>query len=307
MIPYIHVPDLHVGPVPLHPFGILVATGVLVGTSITTRRARTLGYDVLKLNSFVTWMLVAAFVLSHILDSLFYHWDEVVRRPWSILMLWEGLSSFGGFVGAVVGIMLWKYVDMEDGRPRVRPRALPILPFADLVLSVFPIGWAFGRAGCSTVHDHPGARATADSLLAVSWPLRPGDGEVTKIAFIELIRGHGPRFDLGLLELLFTIVLAASFALTWRRRLAIGTYVVVSGLAYAPVRFAMDFLRIPEAEGGDTRYGTLTPAQWACIVLFAYSAGMISYVRRLRKRGTDITAGLRSSVLEAPASAKAAA
>ena len=58
MVPYIHVPDLHIGPLPLHPFGILVATGVLVGTSITTRRARKLGYDVVQLNSFITWMLV---------------------------------------------------------------------------------------------------------------------------------------------------------------------------------------------------------------------------------------------------------
>ena len=58
MIPYIHVPDLHIGPLPLHPFGILVATGVLVGSSVATHRARTLGYDLVKLNSFVTWMLV---------------------------------------------------------------------------------------------------------------------------------------------------------------------------------------------------------------------------------------------------------
>ena len=93
MIPYIHVPDLHVGPLPLHPFGILVATGVLVGTSITTRRAQNLGYDVVKLNSFVTWMLVSAFLLSHVLDSIFYHWDEVVRAPWSLLLPWTGLSS----------------------------------------------------------------------------------------------------------------------------------------------------------------------------------------------------------------------
>ena len=42
MIPYIHVPDLHVGPLPLHPFGILVATGVLIGTALATRRARLL-------------------------------------------------------------------------------------------------------------------------------------------------------------------------------------------------------------------------------------------------------------------------
>jgi phosphatidylglycerol:prolipoprotein diacylglycerol transferase len=304
MVPYIHVPDLHIGPLPLHPFGILVATGVLIGTSVTARRARTLGYDVVQLNSFVTWMLVSAFVLSHILDSLFYHWDEVVKAPWSVLMLWEGLSSFGGFVGAVVGIVLWKYFVVDDVWPHIRKQPAPILPFADLVLSVFPIGWAFGRAGCSTVHDHPGARATADTLLAVAYPRHAGDGTVTKFGFIELIQGHDPRFDLGLLEFLFTVILAICFALTWRRRLAIGTYVIASGLAYAPVRFAMDFLRIPQNDGGDTRYGDLTPAQWACIVLFAYAVVMIFYVRRLQAKGIDLSQSLRERP-EAPEGAKA--
>jgi phosphatidylglycerol:prolipoprotein diacylglycerol transferase len=284
-----------------------VATGVLIGTSITARRATKLGYDVVQLNSFVTWMLVSAFVLSHVLDSIFYHWDEVVRRPWSVFMLWEGLSSFGGFVGAVVGIVAWKYFVIDDVWPRRRKYPAPILPFADLVLSVFPIGWAFGRAGCATVHDHPGARATADTLLAVAWPRHPGDGTVTKIGFIELIQGHDPRFDLGFLEFVFTVFIAICFALTWRRRLPIGTYVIASGLAYAPVRFAMDFLRIPQNDGGDTRYGALTPAQWSCIALFLYSFSMIFYVRRLQAKGIDLSKSLKDPSRDPTAGVKAPA
>jgi phosphatidylglycerol:prolipoprotein diacylglycerol transferase len=300
MVPYIHIPDLHIGPLPLHPFGILVATGVLVGTSITAKRATKLGYDVVQLNSFVTWMLVSAFILSHILDQFFYHWDEVVRRPWSVFMLWEGLSSFGGFIGAVVGIVLWKYFVIDEVWPRRRAQPAPLLPFADLVLSVLPVGWAFGRAGCASVHDHPGARATADTLLAVAYPRHPGDGTVTKFGFIELIQGHDPRFDLGFLEFLFTVFLAICFALTWRRKLPIGTYVIVTGLAYAPVRFAMDFLRIPATDGGDTRYGDLTPAQWSCIALFVYSFLMIFYVRRQQARGIDTTLPLREHRTDGP-------
>jgi phosphatidylglycerol:prolipoprotein diacylglycerol transferase len=307
MIPYIYVPDLHIGPVPLHPFGLLVATGVLVGTSVTTRRARGFGYDVNQLNSFVTWMLVAAFLLSHVLDSLFYHWDEVVKSPWSLLLPWTGLSSFGGFLGAVVGIVLWKYLVIDEVWPKVRSRPAKVLPFADLVASVLPIGWAFGRAGCATVHDHKGARTTAETLLAVAYPLHPRDGVVTKIGFIQLIAGHDPRFDLGLLELLFTIVLATCFALTWRRRLLPGTYIIVTALAYAPVRFAMDFLRVPEREGGDTRYAGLTPAQWSCMVLFVFGLAMIPYVRRLRARGGDPADGLRAGPPDREAEANAPA
>jgi phosphatidylglycerol---prolipoprotein diacylglyceryl transferase len=307
MVPYIHVPDLHIGPLPLHPFGLLVATGVLVGTSVTTKRAEKLGYDLVQLNSFVTWMLVTAFILSHVLDELFYHWEEVVARPLSLVMFWQGLSSFGGFFGAVVGIVLWKYFVVDRNRLRWRPKPMPLLPFADLVLSVLPLGWMFGRTGCATVHDHPGARAAADTLLAVAYPacypcrvsqgmltdLRP-DETVSRLGFIEFIHGHEPRFDLGFLELLFTIVLAASFAITWRRKLPTGTYVIATALAYAPVRFVMDFLRVPDTLGGDTRYAGLTPAQYGCIALFVFGVAMIPYVRRLAASGVDAGRLLRA-------------
>ena len=299
MIPYIHVPDLHLGPVPLHPFGILVATGVLLGTAVTTRRARTLGYDLVKLNSFVTWMLVTAFVLSHVLDSLFYHWDEVVKRPWSVIMLWEGLSSFGGFFGALAGIVLWKYFWIDGWIPKLRDKPHPILPFADLVMSVLPLGWMFGRMGCSSVHDHLGATAPPGTWIAVEAPLDARDENGIHLGPIELIHGHHLRFDLGLLEMLFTVLLTVSFALTWRRRLPLGSYVVATALAYSPVRFAMDFLRIPQSEGGDTRYLGLTPAQYGCIALFLFGFAMIFYMRRLKKNGVDLVQSVRAPAPEA--------
>lgn len=314
MIPYVRIPDGHIGPLPLHPFGILVATGVLLGTAVTTRRARSFGWDLVKLNSFLTWMLVSAFVLSHVLDSLFYHWSEVVREPWSIVMLWTGLSSFGGFIGAAVGIVLWKYLEIDGGRLRVRPQPAPLLPFADLVLSVLPLGWMFGRMGCSSVHDHPGAFATSDSALAVAFPAHPmanplpaSDGTVTHIGFIELIHGHVPRYDMGLLELMFTVILTACFALTWLRRPPLGSYVIATALSYAPVRFVMDYFRQPESDGGDTRYLGMTPAQYCCIALFLFGVGMIFYVRKLRASGVDLTESVRVAAPEPPEAARAPA
>jgi phosphatidylglycerol:prolipoprotein diacylglycerol transferase len=272
---------------------------------MTTRRARTLGWDVNKLNSFVTWMLISAFLLSHVLDSLFYHWDEVVKSPLYIIKFWEGLSSFGGFVGAAVGIGLWRYLIIENGRLRVRPQPQPILPLADLVLSCLPIGWMFGRAGCASVHDHPGARTTADTFLAVAYPTHDGDGVVTKLGFIELIQGHAPRFDLGLLEFFFTVILAASFALTWHKRPRIGSYAIATALAYAPVRFAMDFLRNPANENGDTRYAGLTPAQYGCVGLFLVGIWLIFYVRSLRARHIDLSLSVRAPPPEPEATAPA--
>ena len=319
MIPYIHVPDLKIGPLTLHPFGLLVATGVILGTWLATRRARQRGLDLDKLNSFITWMLVAGFLGGHMLDQLFYHWPEFVKRPWSIFLLYEGLSSFGGFIGAFIGITLWKYFEAVQGPaipllgitlPKVRKRevVMPILPFADLILSVFPVAWVFGRSGCSVVHDHPGMKAEAGSLLAVAFGrperiqklLSIGSGD------LELRWGNAPQFDLGLLELMFTIILASLLALTWNKKLATGSYVVATSLCYAPVRFAMDFLRVRDVDQADPRFGGLTPAQWMCVALFLFGLYMAYKVRQIKASGRDpqdmvaVQGGLRPSLREPP-------
>lgn len=307
MIPYIHVPDLKLGPLTLHPFGLLVATGVIIGTWLATLRAKQRGLDLEKLNSFITWMLVAGFLGGHMLDQIFYHPRELLHRPWSLFLLWEGLSSFGGFTGALIGIVLWKYFEaVSIGRipllgftiPKFKKRAqvMPILPFADLILSVFPVAWVFGRSGCSVVHDHPGMKAEPGSLFAVACQIPcHTPTRVEKLASLgtgdlDLRWGTVAQFDLGLLEMMFTVVLASMLALTWRRKLTTGSYVAATALAYAPVRFAMDFLRVMPIKAddqADPRYGALTPAQWSCVALFVFGLVMVRKVWAIRESGQD--------------------
>jgi phosphatidylglycerol:prolipoprotein diacylglycerol transferase len=145
------------------------------------------------------------------------------------------------------------------------------------------VAWIFGRSGCTVVHDHPGARAELGAFLSVEY----GRGPSEHFGPIELIHGAAPQYDLGLLELLFTIVIAGLLALTWHKKLATGTYVIVVSLAYAPVRFAMDFLRIRDSEAADPRYGGLTPAQWCCMALLVLGLYVAALVRGQRKRGID--------------------
>jgi phosphatidylglycerol---prolipoprotein diacylglyceryl transferase len=119
VLPYIDLPELKLGPIPIHWFGILVATAVLVGISLARWRAPRHGLDRDRLESFINWMLVGGFLGAHVFDSLFYHPGEVLRRPWSLLFIWEGLSSFGGFLGALIGVLLWRRTRHDGG---------PILP-----------------------------------------------------------------------------------------------------------------------------------------------------------------------------------
>jgi phosphatidylglycerol:prolipoprotein diacylglycerol transferase len=150
-----------------------------------------------------------------------------------------GMSSFGGFVGALFGALAWRLTMREE-----------LLPYADVVMSVFPLSWALGRAGCTLAHDHPGIHTTPNNPLGFAYP-------------------DGPRWDLGFLEMLLALGVSVVFVLLWRKRLPQGTYLAIASLVYAPARFALDFLRADVAAGGDTRYAGLTPAQWACFILLA--------------------------------------
>jgi phosphatidylglycerol:prolipoprotein diacylglycerol transferase len=278
LIPYVEIAPLAIGPITLHPFGLMIAIACVVGWTLMMWRARALRLDVSEVRALWLWSIALGFVSAHALDEVFYHPEDIARRPLSLLFVWEGLSSLGGFAGALAGAFVWKYVRWTKtagasfARPALRARPMRLLPFADLVMSTFPVAWIFGRIGCAIVHDHVGARVPDGTPLAVAFP-------------------GGARYDLGLLELLFTIVLSAALALTWnaRARPKTGTYVVVVSLAYAPVRFAMDFLRERESEmeGADVRWGALTFAQWACALLFVFGLAMLLRLRRGSARGRE--------------------
>lgn len=271
----------------IQPWGLFVGVCFLVGDALWMRRAKLLGYDVDEFRHFVMWQVAMGFFLGHVLDEIFYHPEQIALRPLSLLFVWEGQSSLGGFVGSLVGGLAWKYfaVRKQGVLPwmTLRKTPLALLPFADVGAATFPVALAIGRAGCAIVHDHPGALASPGALLAVAWPLNPEDGVHHVFGPLHVVYGSTYRYDLGLLESLFVTVLAAALAMTWNRRLPVGTYLTVAALAYSPVRFAMDFLRANDGPGGDLRHGALTFAQYACIAFFAYGCFQLRAILRAQK------------------------
>jgi phosphatidylglycerol:prolipoprotein diacylglycerol transferase len=270
MIPYIQVPELPLTfltwipgldrlfdpahPPSIKPFGTLVALGVYVGSIVAARHARERKLDEKKMSEVIFWVVGIGFIGGHVLDAIFYHPQHIKQDPLYLFKLWDGLSSYGGFIGAITGALLWRW-----------SRKQKILPYVECVNSAFPLAWVFGRSGCATVHDHPGH--LSDVWFAVRWPMPTG--------------GVAGRFDLGLIEMVLTIPLAVTFLWLWRRKPVrpVGFYSGWMCIAYAPVRFYLDFLRETDANGGDVRYGPFTPAQWACFGLLAVGLYMLRVSR----------------------------
>ncbi len=250
-------------------FGFLVGLGVVVGEHFASERAKKLGYDAGLFRSFVFWEMFCGIFFAHTLDAIFYHPDLIRKDPVYFIRLWDGLSSFGGFIGAIVGGLGWKFFTFRGSPiPRLREKALPLLPFLEIGMCTFPIIFTFGRLGCSLVHDHPGSLAQKGAPFAVAWPVNEHDGVHAIYGPLHVVYGSTTRYDLGLLELLFLLILVPALIVTWRKKLPLGTYTAVVALTYSPVRFMMDFLRVREGDAADIRYGALTFAQYACIAFF---------------------------------------
>ena len=277
----------------IQPWGLAVVLGAWTGAFFATRRARAQGYDVRLFREALTWVVATGAIFGHLLDEAFYHPEVLLEHPLSLLHLLDGQSSCGGFTGAIVGGLLWSRLEVKRRGVLLsvarRAKPLPVLPFADVITSTFPITWIFARLGCALVHDHPGRLAAPSSWgswFAVAWPTGPTDGIEHVFGPLHVVYGSTIRFDLGLLECFFTIALALGLAATWRGRPRLGSYTAAVCLLYAPVRFALDGLRVTGVPEADRRYASLTFAQWFCVAMFALGIVMLKRTRAETKEDT---------------------
>jgi phosphatidylglycerol:prolipoprotein diacylglycerol transferase len=313
MIPYFHAGPLVLvpGTIELHLFGLLVGIGVLSGSWLAQKRAEAKGLHPRVISDLALWIVLCAFFFAHQV-SLFLYFPERVFGPdgsWlEVFYIWDGISSYGGFLGALIAFLTF----FSFKRIRIIPGVLdlvggkgrPVLPYLDAIAMGFSVGWLFGRLGCFTAHDHIGKATT--SPLAVNFPDGFRDG-VPAIAEIGAA-GFTPRFDLGFLEVLYCIPIIALFYLWARHKddLRPGWFAVAMIIPYAPYRFWLDTLRATDISGADKRYCAellapgLTPGQIGSVVLLFVGLWLWwlggkakadpAYAERMERERTDAAA-----------------
>lgn len=287
----------------LHVFGILVGIAVVLGSWIAQKRAEHAGLNPRVIADLALWVVVLGFIGAH-LFSLFAYFPERVfgdactvaadcptpdkvgaeayicrangtcnNGDWvEIFRIWSGISSFGGFLGAFIGVIIFfslkkiviipRLLELEGGLGR------PKLKYIDAIAFGFAFAWIFGRMGCFTAHDHIG-RIT-DSPLAICFPndfrdVAPPGADPN---------GCTPRYDLGFLEMMWSVVMSAIFWFWARKRtLRPGWYAAVMMICYAPYRFVLDGARAIDIDGADKRYLAdvfapgITPGQVGAVVV----------------------------------------
>lgn len=254
MIPYFQFNIIHLGPIPLQVWGLLVALGIYAGAWASANMAKRRGQNAKLVWDVAFWAIIGAFVFGR-LFHLIYEPVYYLHFPLEIVKIWHGgLSVMGGFVGATIFSVIF-----------LRKKQVDVFAYADTVIFGLPLGLFIGRIGCFLIHDHPGT--LTDFALGVQYP-------------------DGIRHDHGLYLSLNGLVLFLVFLLMARKKVSSGWFLIVFLIWYGIVRFFLDFLRATDGSIVDTRYAALTPAQYLALVMVV--GGIFLLRQKLRKKTDEL-------------------
>jgi len=129
------IPYLHIGPLSLPTFGLMVAIGLLVAAYVLQGdfRRRAIAADAFLIIGIAGLAGIVGARLYHALESP----GEFLADPKSFILTRFGFAWFGGFLGGFAALVIL-----------ARREKIPTLTFLDACSPAACVGYAIGRIGC---------------------------------------------------------------------------------------------------------------------------------------------------------------
>lgn len=233
--PMIDPVAIQIGPIAIRWYALAYIAGLLIGWRVVLALIRQQPNPPMRRNDaddFLVWAIIAVLVGGRLGYVVLYNFAYYLERPYEILFIWRGGMSFhGGLVGVMVVLILF-----------CQKRNLALLPVADLISSVAPIGSFFGRI--------------ANFINAELW------GRPTDLPWAMVFPGAGPqpRHPSQLYEAVFEgIILFVLVQLLYRNPRVRERPGMVAGaflVGYALSRILVEFAREPDIHIGFLIVGT---------------------------------------------------
>ena len=101
----------NLGPLSIRWYGLLFASGFLLGYYIGERMFRSEGVNQKWVDSLFFYLIIATVIGARLGHVFFYGWDYYSQHPGEIIKIWHGgLASHGGVVGILVAIYIYSKV-----------------------------------------------------------------------------------------------------------------------------------------------------------------------------------------------------
>jgi phosphatidylglycerol:prolipoprotein diacylglycerol transferase len=265
---------LQLGPVAIHWYGLmyLLAFGAAWWLGRARLRAGRFSVSEQAFGDLMFYGMLGVVLGGRIGYIMFYGYQQVLADPLSALRVWEGGMSFhGGLLGVIVAMWWWS-----------RAQGKPLWDTLDFVAPLVPTGLLFGRIGNYIGGELWGR--TTDVAWAVIFP----SGLDRAYAHEELQRLHAEgaldafarhpsQLYEAFLEGLVLFVVVWWFAAKPRRRYAVSG---LFALGYGVFRFAVEFVREPDAHIGYLAVGWFTMGMLLSLPMVVLGLLLLGWSRR---------------------------
>ncbi len=247
----------HIGPLPVHWYGLMYLLGFFGCWSVLALRIRhsSRGFTVNQLSDLLFYIALGVVLGGRLGYMFFYDFYDVIHHPLKIFMTWQGGMSFhGGLIGVMIAVWIFSIKQQKS-----------FLEIGDFIAPVIPLGLAVGRIG--------------NFINGELW------GRVTDVpwAMVFPMGGDLPRHPSQLYECFLEGIVM--FVILWTYSRQSKPRGAISGLfliLYGSFRIFVEFFREPDAPIGYIAFGWVTEGQLLSVPMIIF--GVILMVCAYRRR-----------------------
>lgn len=216
-----------VGPIVIRWYGLLIASAVLIGVSLSQYLAKRRGVNPDALADLAIWLVIGAIPCARIYYVLF-EWQEYAQRPEDIIAIWKGgIAIHGAIIGGTIATILF-----------ARLNRISLWQLLDLIAPSLILGQAIGRWGNFFNSEAFGKPTDLPWKLYIAPRYRPV--EFFDSAYFHPTFLYESLWDIGVFILLLSLFF---WGLKNYNHLKTGTLAAVYLISYSLGRVWIEWLR----------------------------------------------------------------
>lgn len=258
---------IELGPLTIRWYGLLIASAVLIGVSLSQYLAKRRNVDPNLLGDLAIWLVISAIPCARLYYVLF-EWKQYSQHPDQIIAIWNGgIAIHGAILGGTLAAIIF-----------ARIQKISIWLLADLVAPSLILGQAIGRWGNFFNSEAFGAPTNLPWKLYIP-PLRRPLG-YENVEYFHPTFLYESLWNLMVFGLLMTLFFRD---LGRRRHLKVGTLALVYMVAYSSGRVWIEGLRTDSL-----MFGPLRIAQIVSLSAIALGLAGLAWLYLVRRSLPDV-------------------